>query len=330
MNSNSTMNGTRDHPAGCLSDPAAEKIGKTFAYCLIFIVSLVGNTLIGTIVYKTKTMRTSTNFLIVNMAMSDLLLPIFLFPVVVTELFVDSWQIGGPLGQALCKLHIFFSDVSTAVSTQSLTLIAVDRFGAVVCPLRSPLFSPKLCFFFIAATWIIAVAIESPYLFAFRVFGYPGKLVCARDWIGAFGESSSFANYILAIFVVFLYIPLVLMTVLYSFIVLKLKSQPTPGEHSANAWKQREKRERNLLKMVIAVVLSFAICWVPFTIFFLVGKVSCSNIHYFIIAQIVSRANCAINPCICLTFSRNYRQGLKSLFSSFSALQTSNQVAPIG
>jgi len=29
-------------------------------------------------------------FLIVNMAMSDLLLPIFLFPKVVTELYVDS------------------------------------------------------------------------------------------------------------------------------------------------------------------------------------------------------------------------------------------------
>ena len=323
------MNETHDQPASCLSDPAAEKIGKTFAYCLIFIVSLAGNTLIGIIVYKTKTMRTSTNFLLVNMAMSDLLLPIFLFPQVVTELYVDSWQIGGPLGQALCKLHIFFSDVSTTVSSQSLTLIAVDRFRAVVFPLRSPL-SPKLCFFFIAATWIIAMAIQSPYLFAVRVFGYPGKLVCTRDWIGAFGESSSFANYVLAIFVVFLYIPLVLMTVLYSFIVLKLKSQPTPGEHSVNASQQREKRERNLLKMVIAVVLSFAICWVPFTIFVLVDKVSCSNIRYFIIAQIVARANCAINPCICLTFSRNYRQGLKSLVSSFSALQTSNQVAPIG
>ena len=121
------MNGTRDQPSSCFSNPAEEEIGKTFSYCLIFIVSLAGNTLIGIIFYGTKTMRTSTIFQIVNMAMSDLLLSIFLFPKVVTELYVDSWLIGGPLGQALCKLRIFFSDVSSSASTQSLTLITVRR-----------------------------------------------------------------------------------------------------------------------------------------------------------------------------------------------------------
>ena len=57
-----------------------KKIGLTFAYCLIILVSLAGNTAIGIIVYKTKTMRKPINFLIVNMAMSDLLIPIFLIP----------------------------------------------------------------------------------------------------------------------------------------------------------------------------------------------------------------------------------------------------------
>ena len=117
------MNGTYDQPTSCFRNLQAEKIGKTFIYCLISIVSLTGNTLIGIIVYKTKTMRTNTNFLIINMAMSDLLLPIFLFPKVVMELYVDFWLVNGPLGQALCKLHIFFSDVSATVSTQSLMLI---------------------------------------------------------------------------------------------------------------------------------------------------------------------------------------------------------------
>ena len=331
VNSNSSLNGTHYRPASCFSDFAAGKIGKTFAYCLISIVSLAGNTLIGIIVYKTKTMRTSTNFLIVNMAFSDLLLPILLFPKVVAELYVDSWLIGGPLGQAICKLHIFLSDVSTTVSSQSLMLIAVDRFGAVVFPLHSPLISPKLCRFFIPATWIIAMAVQSPYLFAFRLVGYPGQVECALDWSEAFGGSSSFENYFLAIFVVFIYTPLVLMTVLYSIIVLKLKSQPTPGERSINAVQQREKRESSLLKLVIAIVLSFALSWMPFTIFVLVSvaKVSCSAIHYFFIAQIVARANCAINPCICLIFSRSYRQALKSLFSRLSFVQTNNQVVPI-
>ena len=57
-----------------------KKHGATFAYYLMFIVSLTGNIVIGIIVYKTKTMRRPTNFFIVNMAMSYMLYLIFVIP----------------------------------------------------------------------------------------------------------------------------------------------------------------------------------------------------------------------------------------------------------
>ena len=151
------MNGT--HPSSCFN-PTAERIGRTIVYCLLFVVSLTGNSLIGLIVYKTKTMRKPINFLILNMAMSDLLYPIFLFPWEITEVHVSSWLISGPLGQALCKLAPFLADVSHGVSTQSLVPIAVDRFVAVVFPLRSPLISTKLCRFYIPATWIVSISLH--------------------------------------------------------------------------------------------------------------------------------------------------------------------------
>ena len=131
-----------------------KKIGQTVANCLIFVVSLAGNAAIGIIVYKAKTMRKPINFFIVNMAMSDLLMPIFLIPLDIQLLYTNSWLIGGPLDQALCKLVIFLSVVSIVLSIQSLVLIAVGRFGAVVYPLRSPRISSKLCPFFILVTWI--------------------------------------------------------------------------------------------------------------------------------------------------------------------------------
>ena len=77
--------------------------------------------------------------LIANMAMSVLLLPIFLFSVRLSDLHVASWLIGGNLGQALCKIHLFLSDVSTLVSIESLVLISADRFGAVVVHTSSTL-----------------------------------------------------------------------------------------------------------------------------------------------------------------------------------------------
>ena len=115
--------------------------------------SLIGNSFMGTVVYKTQTLRKPINYFIVNMVVSDLLVTIFWFPKELSQLYEDNeWLISGPLGQALCKLVHFITNVSSDVSIQSLVLIAVDRFGVVVFPLCSPLISSKLCPFFIVAT----------------------------------------------------------------------------------------------------------------------------------------------------------------------------------
>ena len=320
------INGTQ--PSSCFN-PTAKRIGGTFVYCLFFVVSLAGNTIIGIIVYKKKTMRKPINFFIVNMAMSDLLFSIFLFPWMLTDLYVDSWLISGPVGQALCKLLPFLVDVSGTVSVQSLVLIAVDRFGAVVFPLRSPLISSKVCPFFILATWIIAVAVHCPELIAIKLVEHPGGLVCVWQWNEAFGESFlSFENFVVAMFVVFRYIPLVLIAILYLTITLKIKSQKIPGEQSVNARDQHAKRERNVLKMSIAIVLAFAVCWLSLSIYWFLGlfpsdssmKSSCGFRYFAYIAIFLANSNCAISPCICFIFSGNYRQGLKNLLRCFSAV----------
>ena len=65
---------------------------QTFVYYLFFIVSLTGNTVIGIIVYKTKTMRKPINFFIANMAMCDLLFPFFVIPSLLLMLYTDVWM----------------------------------------------------------------------------------------------------------------------------------------------------------------------------------------------------------------------------------------------
>lgn len=326
---NTTTNGTHAHESSCF-DPdnlTAGTIGKIVAYCLFFVVSLAGNSFIAIIVYKTKTMRKTINFLIVNMAMSDLLFPIFVFPSILSELEVISWPSSGALGQTLCKLHVTLPDISVVVSIQCLVLITVDRFSAVLFPLRSPLISSKLCPFFIVATWVVAIITTSPHLKALTLVQYPGGLQCEWKWKEAFGESSSLGSYVLAVYVIFLYIPLASMAILYSLILFKLKSQTIPGEKSDNAGKQREKRDRHVLRMAIAIVLGFAISWVPYSIVALLtlfpgdntsrlnSRLDCGFVPFGFITRILSRANCAISPCICFIFGGNFRQGLRSLLN---------------
>lgn len=61
-------------------NPAANIPDKTLACCLLFSLSLAGNTFIEIIVFKTKTLKKPINLLMVNMAISDMFVPIFLFP----------------------------------------------------------------------------------------------------------------------------------------------------------------------------------------------------------------------------------------------------------
>ena len=83
--------------------------------------------------------------------------------------------------------------------------------------------------------------------------------------------------------------------------------------------------------MAIAIVLGFAICWIPLSVFnvlyFFVWDtstaVTCGVSQYHFIASFIARANCAVNPCICFTFSGNYRTGLKSLFSCSEGFRNS-------
>ena len=319
---NSTANGSSEFWS-CVSQlhSNAWNIGRTVTYCLIIIVSLVANSFIVIIVYKMPNLRKPINYFIANMAASDLLFPIFSIPLKLSLLHANSFPIAGQLGQALCKLFPFFGNVSIVVSTQNLILIAVDRFGAVVFPLHSPLIRSKLCPFFILATWMFAIVLSSPDLFTVGLVEYPGGALCVRRWKKVFGESSSFASFLLAYNIVFGYIPVMLLVILYSTIFIKLKTQAHPGEQSINNQQQRKRRNRNVLQMSIAIVIVFVLCWLRFnTNHFIIVRYhdrsahfSCSFRIYFDVTHFMTQTYCAINPIICFVFSSNYRKGLKRL-----------------
>ena len=183
LSMNSTVNGSSGSwSCSALFRPTASKIGGTVSYCLFIIVSLVANSLIIVIVYKMPNLKKPINYYIANMAFSDILSAIFWMPLNLSLVHTGTLLIGGQLGQALCKLVFFFGNVSLFVSIQNLILIAVDRFGAVVFPLCSPLIRSKLSPFFILATWIVAVAISSLYLIANEIVESPEGTLCVTKW----------------------------------------------------------------------------------------------------------------------------------------------------
>ena len=168
------------------------------------------------------------------------------------------------------------------------------------------------------------MAIFCPNLFASKVVESPEGLACVADWKDALGESSSYENFVLVMQVVIFCVPLVLITILYSAITLKIKSQKIPGEQSTNIREKRLKRKRNVLKLSVAIVLGFALCWLPLSIvwfmFFNSDRTitSCGFYYFWSVSLFLAKSNCAINPWICICFGGNYRQGLKNILSCYS------------
>lgn len=82
---------------------------KTWAWVLIafhtivFIVGLVGNTLVGVAVYRNHSMRTVTNYFIVNLSVADFLVILFCLPPTVIWDVTSTWF----FGTALCKVVLY-------------------------------------------------------------------------------------------------------------------------------------------------------------------------------------------------------------------------------
>lgn len=70
----------------------------------VFIIGIVGNLLVCYAVYKNETMRTVTNYFIVNLAIADFLVILFCLPPTVLWDITETWF----LGSIFCKLIIYF------------------------------------------------------------------------------------------------------------------------------------------------------------------------------------------------------------------------------
>ena len=102
---------------------------------VVTLGALIGNILVIAAVYRTPSLRTSTNYYYVNMAASDFLSSLTTWPLYLTnEIITSSGSLlQGPLATVGCKVGVFCRIASIIVSILSLVLIAVERFVAIYC-----------------------------------------------------------------------------------------------------------------------------------------------------------------------------------------------------
>lgn len=102
-------------------------------YTSIFIFALAGNGVVCYIVYSSPRMKTVTNYFIVNLAVGDILMSLFCVPFsFFPTLLLQYW----PFGSLLCHLVNYSQAISVLVSAYTLVAISIDRYIAILWPLR--------------------------------------------------------------------------------------------------------------------------------------------------------------------------------------------------
>ena len=285
---------------------------------VIFLVSLVGNTLIIIVVYKRPELRKTVNYFIVNMAVSDFFFPLMAIPTKLGETTAGSWEWRGNNNTAakiLCKISSLIIPFSVTVSIESLVWIAFDRFIAVVWPMKIRLISPRFRAFALASTWIVAVAINCQDLYLFDLMEQNGKVRCHADSSSLVLTVSTYLRAVL------IYIaPMILLTILYSVIVVNLRRRHTMLQ--CNTAQRNDHKKQQAVKMSLCIVVLFYLFFLPFAIALIFWRTpvskSCSFFkHFYLFASSALYISSTTNPIVCFIFVESFRRGLSEVFNFY-------------
>ena len=299
---------------------ALENVFKITAYVVIIATSLVGNILIISVTRRTRSMQKVAFNFVVNMAIADLCTTIINMPesLAVEIRDSDEWM-PGDVGIVICKLLPFCQEVCAFCSILSLLAIALDRFFAICLPLKR-IMTRRLSKIIILNTWLIPCLSSAPMIVANNVVEVKEKLYCVEQWPAPFDDDKASQDYTIILFVLFYMLPLVIISTLYSCVIYKIWHRKTPGNRSSLANRLYSRSRRKALKMFIAIVICFALCWLPYHVSFFLMSYD-DNFYcglpkdLYFMTSFLSHAISAANPCIYMTFNKDYRNGVKRLLS---------------
>ena len=241
--------------------------GLTFAglvfMFMIMVTSLFGNTLVCIASVKFSYLHSYSEHFIFSLALSDIMVAVFVLPFdVLYWMTFPRW----PLGGYVCNLWNASFFLFLTASVLNLTAISIDRYLAVVYPLRYAIWmTSKVAKSMIASVWLYSVSIA---ILLFFLLDPP------QDETYSFDLNPFVHGFLLIGNVIF---PFLIMIVLYSKIYTIAKGHAQRAGVNAMTSSNRASsvtssqttsfgRELKIAKMLGIVVLCFVICWLPFEI----------------------------------------------------------------
>jgi len=280
----------------------------TVAFSVIVVINLLGNGVVCLVVLRYRGMRAPINYLLVNLAVSDMMVALF-----ITPQYVIKWTFHHPNGTAGDYMCMFITGgnfiwTGGAVSAFSLVVIAVERYFAVVRPLnkRHRLTTRRLVAI-ITVGWLYALIFNLPLFFVVR--HKDGVDHCIEHW----PKKSLAEAYTIACFFVFGAIPMGAMVILYVRVLYKLWKSGIQATQISEKAKIRARLK--VTKMVCVVSIMYALCWLPNLVLYMISQFKPELYVYgstsFVASVLLVGLNSAMNPFIYALHSTNFRQHIR-------------------
>lgn len=136
------------------------KIVLHILYNLVLLCGVFGNLLVLYVIYSAPRMRTTTNYLLANLALGDLIISSLCIPFTYFSILYGYW----PFGIILCYVVSPFNAIAVLVSAFSLIVLAIEKYIAILHPLTPRLRKSRVGWI-IGIIWVIASLIASPIAF---------------------------------------------------------------------------------------------------------------------------------------------------------------------
>ncbi|XP_050069996.1 neuropeptide F receptor [Anopheles maculipalpis] len=305
-------------------------------YGTLIVFGATGNSLVVLAVARKPQMRTARNMFIVNLAVSDLLLCLVTMPLTLVEILTKYW----PMGRLpfLCKSIGTLQATSIFVSTISITAIALDRYQVIVYPTRDSL-QLMGAIAILTGIWIISIVLASPMFITRQLIHYDVNLpslgieyvsYCIEDWPIAYGRVYYSAFTLCVQYV----LPILIVSVAYLRIYLKLKHRLVVGTASSTSGKsgeakpvrerERGRRMQRTNYLLISIALIFGVSWLPLNLFNLFADLYVHSITQdimvaYAICHMAGMSSACSNPLLYGWLNDNFRKEFNELLCRTSS-----------
>ncbi|XP_078346944.1 pyroglutamylated RF-amide peptide receptor-like [Oculina patagonica] len=282
----------------------------TTVFFILVILNIVGNSFVCAIIKRNRDMRTPISYLLLNLAVADILYAMFEVPYVFFKLYFNHPD--GVTGTVLCKLLTGGNIASVGITSSFVILaaIAIERYYAVMYPYGNKwkLTEDKLKVI-IPGIWICSLILNIPQ-FLTKIFNKKTnscEFMWPEDWMAKVYQTLKW-NLVIAL-------TLILMIVLYSRVVYTLWFKSDEANQLTHEQMGVLKLRKRVTLMIVAVSIIFGICWgvdqvvytLKLTANFNVGPIPTA------IANTMVLFNSAVNPFVYALLNKQFREKMKRM-----------------